>query len=297
MISQRKAIQSLAGSQLQRLRCRYFSNTSPHAKTALVLGSNGALGSAIASHLKAENHDVIGADVYVTEKSSDVDAFIPLQPNSSISELTMALSSGIKDLFDVTDEALDAVICANGGFAIDEVGNNSQTHDIMMQMNYFPTVAASELCKDYMSRDDGLFVAFGAASVAKQNPSSGGKITCGMSAYAASKNSVHHFVQSFGQMTGKTLGTKKVKDDFKLMSMRKHRYLDKLNVIGILPVTLDTESNRDSMGNENFSSWTKTEDIAKEIGTWIATPDLRPNSGSLIKAVTKNGTTSFNIYR
>ena len=55
MSSQRKAIQGLARRQLQRLRCRYFSNTSPHAKTALVLGANGALGSAIASHLKAEN--------------------------------------------------------------------------------------------------------------------------------------------------------------------------------------------------------------------------------------------------
>lgn len=296
-MSQRTAIQGLVRYQFQRLQCRFYSSTPSQAKTALVLGSNGALGSAIASHLKAENHDVIGADVNVTANSGHVDAFIPLKPNSSINELTMTLSSGVKDLFDVTDEALDAVICANGGFAIDEVGCNSQTHDIMMQMNYYPIVAASELCKDYMTRDDGLFVAFGAASVANQDPSSGGKITCGMSAYAASKNSVHHFVQCFGQMSGKTLGTKKVKDDFKIMSMKKHRCLDKLNVIGILPVTLDTESNRKSMGNGEYSSWTRVGDIALEIGTWIATPDLRPNSGSLIKAVTKNGTTSFNLYR
>jgi dihydropteridine reductase len=56
-----------------------------------------------------------------------------------------------------------------------------------------------------------------------------------------------------------------------------------LSVIGILPSTIDTPANRRAMPDGDFKSWTKSIDIAKEIGLWMRQPALRPHSGSLIK--------------
>jgi len=277
---------------------RLFSNTTIHSKLALVMGSNGALGSAIASHLQYKGHEVIGADVTAPSDSTPVDAFIQLEDTHSVEELLDSLNNGMQELFsDVENELLDAIICANGGFAMDELENNAQVHDLMMRMNYFPTVAAAELCKTYMSTEDGLFVVFGAASASIDHVDS--RNACGISAYAGSKNAVHYLVHSLGLLTGKRLSQKKTTDDFKIHASRIHPYLDELSVVGILPTILDTEANRASMGGEDkdYTSWTKVEDIAKEVGSWVDLPDLRPNSGSLIKAVTKNGETDFVLHR
>lgn len=65
--------------------------------------------------------------------------------------------------------------------------------------------------------------------------------------------------------------------------------MDTLSAIGILPTTIDTPSNRNAMEHADFDEWTKPEDIAKEIVTWMESPELRPHSGSLVKAVTIKG--------
>ena len=41
--------------------------------------------------------------------------------------------------------------------------------------------------------------------------------------------------------------------------------MDNLSVIGILPTTIDTPSNRDAMPKGNFDEWTNPNDIAKKL--------------------------------
>lgn len=48
---------------------------------------------------------------------------------------------------------------------------------------------------------------------------------------------------------------------------------------------------------KDLEEWTKLEEVAEEIGTWIKMEDLRPHSGGLIKCVTKNGESDFIISR
>lgn len=109
-----------------------------------------------------------------------------------------------------------------------------------------------------------------------------------MLAYGLSKVGVHHFVQTLGEITGKAVTTRSRRQ--KARRLRKNsEYLDTLSVIGILPTTLDTPNNRTQMPDADFDDWTKPMDIAKEIGVWIDTPELRPHSGSLLKVHPSKG--------
>ena len=120
----------------------------------------------------------------------------------------------------------------------------------------------------------GLFVVIGATPALLPTP--------GMLGYGLSKVSVHHFVQTLGETTGKSSTTKSRRQ--KARRLRKNSaYSDTLSVVGILPTTIDTPNNRAAMPDADFQKWTNPGDIAKEIGTWIRTPQLRPHSGSLVK--------------
>jgi dihydropteridine reductase len=134
-----------------------------------------------------------------------------------------------------------------------------------------------------------LFVAIGATAALSTTP--------GMLAYGLSKVATHHFVQTLGETTGKSTTTRSKR--LKAKRLRSHsEYLDTLSVVGILPTTIDTPSNRKAMPEANFNDWTKPTDIAKEIGTWIETPPLRPHSGSLVKVhPAKDGGVVFTLAR
>lgn len=106
--------------------------------------------------------------------------------------------------------------------------------------------------------------------------------TPGMLAYGLSKAGTHHFVQTLGETSGKAVTTRTKRQ--KARRLRKNsEYLDTLSVVGILPTTLDTPSNRKGMPDADFNAWTKPMDIAREVGKWIEKPHLRPHSGALVK--------------
>jgi dihydropteridine reductase len=134
-----------------------------------------------------------------------------------------------------------------------------------------------------------LFVVIGATAALSPTP--------GMLGYGLSKVGAHHFIQSLGETTGKSATTKSRRQ--KARRLRKNSaYLDTLSVVGILPTTIDTPSNREAMPDADFNQWTQPAHIAKEIGTWIRTPPLRPHSGSLVKVhPDNNGGATFNLVR
>lgn len=62
--------------------------------------------------------------------------------------------------------------------------------------------------------------------------------------------------------------------------------------LGILPICLDTQTNRQGMPNANFDDWTPLNTVAEQLLKWAKKEDL-PNSGALIKITTKNKETTF----
>lgn len=280
----------------------------PHQKVALVLGSSGALGSAVVRHLgKDLDMRVVGADVVGLPEgsSSYLDAFIELptfsQP-AAIADVTAALIGGLSEVLD-EEGGIDAIICASGGWmgdpplpkpdATDEdfmkgVQEYGDTINKMLEMNLYPVLAAGYAANRFMT-DEGLFVAIGATPALSATP--------GMLAYGLSKVATHHFVQTLGETTGKAMMPRKGRQ--KARHLRKNsEYLETLSAVGILPTTIDTPSNRKAMPAANFDEWTKAIDIAKEIGFWVETPQLRPHSGSLVKVhPAKGGGAMFTLVR
>ena len=321
-------------SRCIKLRRGHYSNNEAIAtqqdddhngqKVALVLGSSGTLGSTIASNLKrSHNCLVIGSDIHPPSKDriDTIDAFIQLPApmdtsnndndndgDVSIDSIFKSLHGGIQKLCDGNiNFELDVIICANGGFAMDhdiqtrssngdvdaEEASTGSVFDTMMKMNYYPVVAAGEIAKEYMTTSgNGLLVAFGAFAALSPAP--------GMIAYSSSKVATHYYVQSIGAMTGKALSKEhKIQrnSDMGINIRKRGRYLDSMSTLAMLPIMLDTTSNRDALPDEDFSRWTKPAEIANEIGAWVDTPEIRPHSGSLIKVITNDDKTNFTLAR
>jgi dihydropteridine reductase len=273
-------------------------------KTALVVGSSGSLGRTITKHLSQHlNVQVIGADVVAPPTKEDeqyLDGFVtmPLPTDesepSSLPDLTMALVDGLSQLLpdDGDGTELDAIISVAGGWEgdpelpppnaddLDRLEGARQygmTIERMMSKNLYPLLAAGYAAHHFMTDDNGLLVAIGATAALGGTP--------GMMGYGLSKVATHHFVQSLGEMTTKSVTTKTKRQLARRLrqDIAGGTYLNSMSVIGILPTIIDTPMNREAMPDADFSQWTKSKDISKEIGMWIERPALRPHSGSLVK--------------
>lgn len=96
--------------------------------------------------------------------------------------------------------------------------------------------------------------------------------TPGMIGYGLAKAAVHHLTQS--------------------LSDGKSGLPSNSCVASILPVTLDTPMNRKWMAKADTSTWTPLEYVAELLVKW-ARGEERPNSGSLVQLITKDGQTSL----
>ncbi|ELR16129.1 dihydropteridine reductase [Acanthamoeba castellanii str. Neff] len=68
------------------------------------------------------------------------------------------------------------------------------------------------------------------------------------------------------------------------------------SVLGILPICLDTPTNRKSMPGANFDDWTPLPVVAGLLLGWAEGKD-RPKSGTLISIATKNKETRFTVVQ
>lgn len=292
-------------------RCRGYqtSSTLQDQKKALVLGSSGTLGKAVSKYLSRDlDMKVIGADVVELQDQSDweVDYFVPMphfREHSSLAELSTQLTKGVG--FAIGHEEIDTIVVASGGWqgdpqlpgpsghdaTLDDVEQGAEIYgesiEKMLRMNMFPVVAAGYVAQRYMAKQ-GLFVVIGATAALSPTP--------GMMGYGLSKSAAHFYVQTLGATTGLGVTSKAQRKESR--QLRKYdEYLDTLTVVGILPTTIDTPSNRAAFPDADPDLWTKPIDIAKEIGTWIETPRLRPHSGSLLKVVSGPEGAQFNLAR
>lgn len=287
-------------------------------RTVLVLGSSGALGSSVASHLLQRGMSVIGADVLdlPSDFGYELNGFIALQPSGDLKRLTKDLARGIHlALKNEKQSGLDAIICVNGGWQGDpslplqqasmrssldvadvdewqqEMERNALQYatvvESMMHMNLYPCVAASFASQHYLNPGS-LMVAIGATAALSPTP--------GMLGYGLAKAATHHLVRTLGASTGKSLDSKSIRKTGRSVR-RQLPALDELSVVGILPTTIDTPMNRKSNPKANFDEWTKPADIAREIRSWIENAHLRPHSGSLVKVHPYDGKAVFELVR
>ncbi|KAJ1801116.1 hypothetical protein LPJ75_006462, partial [Coemansia sp. RSA 2598] len=157
----------------------------------------------------------------------------------------------------------DAVLCVAGGWQ----GGNAASKNFLKSVSASVSqsidtsaVAASVAAK--CLKPDGLLVLTGASAVAAARG------TPGMIGYGLAKAAVHQMVASLS-MDGSGVQAK---------------------VVGILPTTIDTPSNRAGMPSADFSSWTPTADIADKLYAWAAGSAPCEN-GRLYTFVTEAGKT------
>ena len=120
--------------------------------------------------------------------------------------------------------------------------------------------------------------------------------TPGMMGYGIAKSGAHHLVHTLGATTGKAIAPKTKRQ----AGRRLREYaenLDTLSVVGMLPTTIDTPSNRQFNPDSDYSTWTKPVEIAEEIGQWIEMPQIRPHSGALVKVTSSATGSTFEIVR
>ena len=289
-------------------RCNIHDVARTAQKNALVLGSSGALGTAVSRHLRRMNVNVIGADIQDTAETAQLYSFIPLpHPSQSpnLGDVTRRLDAGVQDALEEQHlngeggekNGLDLIVVASGGWESDPLlpeeaieGGAAMYGDSierMMQMNLYPVVASGYVAQYHMNKG-GLVVIMGATAALSPTP--------GMIGYGLAKSATHHFVQTFGTLTGMSLNTKSQRKQTKLLR-KNFEALDSMTIVGILPTMLDTDSNRKAEPKGDFEKWTSPSDVAKEIGEWMENSHLRPHSGSLIKVFSTADGATFQLSR
>jgi dihydropteridine reductase len=265
-------------------------------RTALILGSSGALGSTVARYLsQTVGMQVLGADVaeLPSDFSSDgwdLDGFIhlPKERSTDLTDLTVRLVKGVEFFLQSDDTSLDAIVVASGGWSGDpswdaihydrdehkdpeaELEERARAYadtiERMRLQNLDPVCAAGFVAQQFMS-PNGLMVVLGATAALSPTP--------GMLGYGLAKAASHHLVQTLGAVTGKSIESKAVRQAAKKLRNR-NPVLDSLSVLAILPTTIDTPSNRKAMPNGKFDQWTKPKDIAVRVYCYVLSllPDL-----------------------
>lgn len=130
----------------------------------------------------------------------------------------------------------------------------------MWNMNTVSAISCGHLASTHL-KEGGLLVFVGAKAALDGTP--------GMIGYGISKAVVHHITATMAKNS-------------------------KFTTVALLPVTLDTAQNRQSMPSSNFSSWTPLEHVVDKTHEWLKNPETRPKSGSLISVTTVDNKSEFN---
>ncbi|CAI5733522.1 unnamed protein product [Peronospora destructor] len=226
------------------------------SKKLLVVGGVGALGRGVVNRFVQASWSVISLGF---SKNENVENNVLLSESNALKQADQTLQN-VSSRYG----KINTVVCTAGGWAggsirdADSLANLGDMHAKNLESAFLATYLASHLLVP-----GGLLVLTGATAALEATP--------GMVSYGAIKAATHHLIAS--------AVTELPKDS---------------SVLGVLPTTIDTPMNRKFMANADFSSWTKTEDIARKILEWSsASYAARPPSGHLITATTENNTTSW----
>ncbi|KAJ2734046.1 hypothetical protein IW152_002592 [Coemansia sp. BCRC 34962] len=225
----------------------------------IVYGGSGALGSVAVRLFKQRMYQVINIDLS-PNASADHSIAVP-SSLETLSQQSTYISDNVSGI--LNDNKVDAIVCVAGGWQ----GGNAASKDFIdsadksIKQSVNTSLIAASLAARYLC-PSGLLVLAGAAPALKGTP--------GMIGYGMAKAAVHHLVTSLAMPGGGVDG----------------------RVVGILPVTLDTEENRSAMPGADFTSWTPLPTVAEKILTWLSTP-AECESGKLYSITTENSVTKF----
>jgi dihydropteridine reductase len=237
---------------------------SASSMRALVYGGSGALGKAVVSAFKQFGVSVDSVDFSANSEATN-NWIVDGKFEESLTKVVQAIEA---ESAKVGGAVYDVIVCAAGGWAGGDLKGN--THDLlasvekMYAMNLQSALATSHIAAKFL-KAGGLVVLTGA------NAARSG--TSGMIGYGLSKSATHQLAQSLqATFTSDKSGSA---------------------VVSILPVTLDTPSNRSAMPNANFSTWTPLADVAGNIVSWASQPNTRPTPGAMLSVETKDNITSW----
>lgn len=137
----------------------------------------------------------------------------------------------------------------------------------MINYNLKSAFAAAQVAAKFLNAG-GLLVLTGAAAATADTPK--------MLAYGASKAAVHAFVKSLASPQSDMPASTKT--------------------IAILPVMLDTPTNRNAMPNADTSGWTPLSHVAEKVNQWLGGKEI-PENGELVKVETVGGVTTWKAVK
>jgi dihydropteridine reductase len=239
----------------------FFQNLFLMTKTVLVYGGSGQLGSVVLSLFKSKQWKTFSLDFRQNEEAN---VNIVLDKTESFQ---MHSEKVFKELEKGGGNKINAVICVAGGWAggnsLDE--NLIKNTEAMISQSVYSSIIASKIASTYLA-DDGLLALTGAKAALGSTPS--------MLAYGLSKAAVIQLTKSLADPSS--------------------GLPSKSKVVCVLPITLDTKSNREGMPNADFSSWTPLKVLAEEYFKW-SNNESDVKSGSLIEVSTEKGETRFSV--
>ncbi|CAK4622113.1 hypothetical protein LEN26_003759 [Aphanomyces euteiches] len=224
-------------------------------KRLLVVGGSGALGRGVAQRFNAAKWSVINVD-FAANKETNV-TNVTLDASKSVLHQLPKVIEGLQN------QKVDAVVCAAGGWAGGSIGDSEIASSLaqMYSMNLESAVLAAHVAATSLN-PNGLLILTGSAAALTATP--------GMVAYGLTKAATHHLVAS----SAASLPTG-------------------ASSLAILPITIDTPTNRKFMADADFSTWTPVEEIANQLLEWSMNTASRPTSGDLVQVTTSNGVSTW----
>ena len=160
------------------------------------------------------------------------------------------------------DKSIYGFICVAGGFEMHSLLSPElfKSYDAMLNKNLSPCLLAARLAAKYAEKN-GFFVMTGAATIFEEPRPA-------MLTYSLAKNAVH---------------------SLNLMLAKDPVFVEKgIRNFAILPTTIDTPANRDSMPTADHSEWIAPEDIANFL-LMKAEEDSPTTPGAFVKLSSKKG--------
>jgi len=242
--------------------CYVFSRdifiTSKQMPNVLLWGGAGQLGTIIGNAFNTRGWTTWSVDF---RKSDSATHSIELSFTENIKH---NVAFALEKLHAAKAE-FEAVICVAGGWAGGNISHLDvfDSYNKMDTMNIQSALAAGHAASKTL-KEGGFLLLTGAAAGLGATP--------GMIAYGISKAATHHLVSSLAQPES---------------GLPKNT-----TVAAVLPIILDTATNRKDMPTANFADWTPLETVAGAVVDWSEGKG-RPKNGALVKLVTKAGHTEF----
>ncbi|CAJ0913121.1 9985_t:CDS:2 [Entrophospora sp. SA101] len=203
----------------------------------IVFGGTGSLGTALVKHFKKNNWEVTSVGTLDNSEANhniivSIGDTLEVQGDKVLRQATEILKSTGGE-----GNKYNAILCVAGGFLMGNAADKDflKNSDLMLRKSVYSSLVASQLAAKHL-KDGGLLLLTGASYPRLYG-------TPAFIGYGASKATVHHLILS--------------------LSAEGSGMPNNSKVVGILPTTIDTPANRQSMSNADISNFTPLDEISE----------------------------------